>query len=287
MVSAKSRRALQDEGFSLTVHKNYGDDYWAVNTKHPIYQNLEGDLRKILEYTSRMVSEGEEVPSDLLWVRAKDPETYGEFCYFPIFAYRRRDEWKTKASGQLYRVLSWDRMLHKEKNEKCGERRDEFRAKNVQFFRMYMMGDAKSSIMCPIQNINIDFQEFWGIPMNNCWQQHHFVFHNGTSLQKDGEDPGKNNCSTDLTVLNSKSRKVLEDTARTIFLSATAHDKIHKVKTSGDVLDYKIEQLPWALRSEQNWNDFRSFVIRFGHDFFPDYQTWWTSLILPKHHKTS
>ena len=276
---ARSHKALAKDGYVFLAHKDYGADYWAVNVQHRIYKSCNGDIRKILKFTSRMAGFRMTVPTDLLWARAKEPEKYGEECYFPIGAFKRRDELKVLKKGRT-RVLSWDRMLHKEKTARRAITRDEYRAKNLPFFRMYMMGNPDAPIWCPIQNINIDFQEFWGTPMNNCWQQHHFVFHNGTSLQKDGDDPGRNNCTTDLTELGEKSRKVLEDTARTIFLSATAHDKIHKVRTQGDIRDYSIDQRPWALRCEKNWNKFRAFVIEYGHDFFPNFNTWISSLHL-------
>lgn len=280
MANAKSQRALTSEAYTFFDDKRYGKAYWAFNTEHRIFKRCNGDIRKILHVTSRMNSFGFQVPSDLCWRRVKDPTKYGEECYFPLTSFKPRDESPTEKNKKTKRYFTWDPSLVKEKTAKQGETRDKYRAKNLPFFRMYMMGDSAAPIWCPIEKINIDFQEFWDTPMNNCWQQHHFVFFNGTSLQKDGDDPGRNNCSTDLTELGDKSRKVLEDTARTIFLSATAHDKIHKVRTQGDIKDYSIDQLPWALRCEKNWNKFRSYVIEYGHDFFPNYQTWMASLVL-------
>lgn len=280
MATPKSETALKSEGYTLFNDKKYGNGYWAFNVKHKIYQRCSGDIRRILYVTSRMNSLGFKVPDDLCYRRVKDPTKYGLECYFPLTSFKPRDEAPTPNNKKTRRYFTWDPMLLKEKTARQGETRDKYRAKNLPFFRMYMMGDPNTPIRCPIEDIDIDAQVFRGKALSNCWQQHHFVYYNGTSLQKDGEDPGRNNCTTDLTEMSDKSRKVLEDTARTIFLSATAHEKIHKVATQGDIKDYPAEELPWALRSRENWNKFRGFVIQYDHDFFPHYDVWMASLTL-------
>ena len=280
MVKGKSLQALKGEGYLTLRHKDFGDDYWAVNTSHPLYIKSKGDLRRILRVTSRMAAIKLAVPFDLLWARVKNPTEYGENCYFPISAFKRRDEWKNLVKTGRTRVLSWDRMLSKEKQKKQADTRDRYRAKNLPFFRMYMMGDPTRLINCPLMGFNIDEHMVKDKLIAHRWQQHHIPYDEGTSLNKEGDDPGRNNCTTDLTVVGPKSERVLKDTAGTIFVSATGHEDIHKYDTKGDVSWYSTEQLPFALQSKENWDKWRNYCREYGHDFFPEYHVWMYTLTL-------
>jgi hypothetical protein len=276
----KSFEALMTASYSFDDHRDYGANYWAVNTQHAIYIKNAGNIRKILEETSKMAAEGLPVPTDLLWSRVKNPEDYGPECYYPISAFQRRDEWKLTSRGVKYRVLSWDRMLSKEKLAKAGETRDVYRGNNMPFFRMFMTGDPNGRIHCPIMKFTIDEYEFHGKTVNHRFQQHHIPYQEGTSLNKEGEDPGRNNCTTNLMVVSPKSTKVLLDTAGTIFVSATAHDMIHKHSTSGDITKYETHELPYSLQNEANWEEWREYCRSWGYDIFPSFDEWTETLTL-------
>jgi hypothetical protein len=168
---------------------------------------------------------------------------------------------------------TWETSIRDVKNALSQVQRDQFRAQNMPFIRMYVMGDTNARICCPIFNFRIDDIELFGT-RQNAWVQHHFRFVAGQSVHKENADPGAILASTDFTQVTPRSREGLKDMARTIFLSATAHDALHRAKRNGDIQNYTEEQLPWALRSRDNWEEFNTFLGQFGHEPLGDYAEW-------------
>jgi len=184
-----------------------------------------------------------------------------EQCFFPLNLFART------STG------SWDSSVQANQNAVNGIKREEFREKNIQFLRIYATGSVDGRIHCPFLKFQIDAVKIHNV-VQNLWVQHHFRFVNGSSVHKENVNPGAILASTDFTLVSPRSREGLKDMARTVFLSATAHDALHRVQRDGDIRDYELDQLPWALRSEQNWLDFNGFLISFGHDSLGDYAKW-------------
>lgn len=168
---------------------------------------------------------------------------------------------------------SWETSVRDFENQASREQAQAYREKNIPFLRMYAMGSPSQPIHCSLTGLQIDNVKIWK-KFSNAWVQHHFRFVNGKSVLKENADPGAILSSTDFSVPTPRSLYGLQDMARTIFLSATAHDTIHKEQRDGDITDYENHQLPWALRSEANWEEFNAFVMGFGYEHFGDYQTW-------------
>lgn len=169
---------------------------------------------------------------------------------------------------------TWEASVRDFENQASREQARSYRERNLPFLRMYAMGNIDARIRCPIFDFQIDAISLFGVESLNAWVQHHFRFVNGVSVHKENADPGAILSSTDFTVPSPRSRDGIKDMARTIFLSSTAHDALHKCKRSGDINDYTNDQLPWALRNQDNWEAFNAFLITFGHDHLGDYQTW-------------
>lgn len=276
MSNGKSHQELVAQGLSPQSINLFGEAEWFVDTSHHLWN---GCGQKMMLTVAQMVVDGHDISDIPLWRRRKDLEEDGTLLYNHISDFKHRKEVRKNVSGPV-NVIRFDPMLKVEKYAVAAVTRQKYRDNNVDIFRFYMMGKVDTPVRCPIEGILIDAQEFWGQHINNCWQQHHFVFLDGKSLQKDGQDPGKNNCTTDLMSPSANSRRVLEDTMRTIFVSATAHDKIHKHSTSGDITSYPNHQLPWALQNAKNWNVFTRYLVGLGYESFPSYEVWYNSLKL-------
>lgn len=169
--------------------------------------------------------------------------------------------------------VSWSPNVKAIKNLATRTQKQQLRTKNIAILRMYAMGDVEARIVCPMLKVQIDDIELFG-HRGNAWVQHHFRFMNGASFHKENADPGAILSSTDFSIPSTRSRMGIEDMARTIFLSSTAHDFLHKSKRDGDIMDYTNAQLPWALRNEDNWNTFNMFLSSYGYAPLGDYQTW-------------
>ncbi|MNR94752.1 hypothetical protein D3C72_258400 [compost metagenome] len=224
--------------------------------------NWNGDIKT---YVQMLAAKPELLESAVCFKRCSSATKLNrEDCYFPIQSFT------FTMKGMR---ATWETSVKEVKNQVSREQSQAYRAKNIPFLRMYAMGNPEGRIHCPIFNICIDSIELFGSTVN-AWVQHHYRFVNGVSVHKENLDPGAILSSTDFTVPTTRAYEGIKDMARTIFLSSTAHDALHKIKRSGDIADYTIEQLPWALRSEANWEEFNTFVMGFGYDHLGDYQTW-------------
>jgi len=168
---------------------------------------------------------------------------------------------------------TWETSIRKIENQVTRESKQRNRDLWLPIQRLYVMGNVDEPIVCPIAGIRIDGFT-WGSYVGNAWVQHHYRFVNGVSVHKENADPGAITSGVDPTVPSPRSRFALQDLARTIFLSSTAHDFLHKQMRTGDISDYQTHELPWALRSESNWNEFNRFLMQWGHDHLGDYQVW-------------
>jgi hypothetical protein len=155
-----------------------------------------------------------------------------------------------------------------------------FKANNLPILRMYMMGDESLPIICPWTKHQIDSLEFEGEPVFNIWEQHHYKVVNRSSIQKEGSDPGEILRSTDFRAPSPRSRMAIEDMMRTNFLSPTAHKIVHNRWNNSDITNYNVDQLPWALKNETNYDSFIRYLRSFGYDAFPAYLEWIESLKL-------
>jgi hypothetical protein len=274
-MAAKSSSQLIEMGLTL-VYDTKGAP-WYVDVKHPLWRN---NVDLMMLAVAQMSADNQSIYRIPMWRRRKDLSECGDACFHHIreFHLRKSDRYKGGPYDGQPKPPRFDPMLTIEKYAVAANTAQEYRDQNLKFFRYYMMGDINSPVFCPIENILIDVQDFWGEQINNCWQQHHFVFVDSKSLQKDGQDPGKNNMTVDMSKPSDRARYVLEDTLRTIFLSATAHDKIHKRFDDGDITFYKNHQLPWALRNEANWIEFTNWLVSLGYQPFPSYRAWFDSL---------
>lgn len=186
-------------------------------------------------------------------------------CFFPLNRFPVSVDKNGKATWET--SVRDARLAHEQ------EQRKAFRALNMQVVRMYVTGSTSGRILCPRYKFELDEVLENGNVFNN-WVQHHFRFVKGNSVHKENADPGAILSSYDFTQVTPRSREGIKDMARTIFLSASYHDLIHKARRDGDITDYTVEQLPWALRCEGNWIAFNAYLGQFGHDPLGDYQTW-------------
>jgi hypothetical protein len=253
----------------------YEEGYiWA----DPDHETWQGDVDSTLKYLGWMVAQGQSIRDVPFYRSVKNPHDF-EKPFYQISFFKSRKEKDVLKSGEVKWRFTIDPMLKEEKQAQKTGRQRGLRLSNKKFHRMWMMGDVDGRIHCPITGENIDEQVFWEKEIDNVQEQHHIVFRGRESLQKEGEDPGKHNSTTDLSVPSEKSRFVLEDMMRTIFLSPTGHKKVHKF-TEGDITYYSTKQLMWAMRCKTNYNKFIRFVRSFGYDKFPTYEEWYASLTL-------
>lgn len=220
----------------------------------------QGDLNR---YLKAVYDEGALVNRKVFRRCASAVKLNKEDCFFSLELFGR----STKGT--------WETSVRGLKNQVSQDQRVENRITNLPFLRMYAMGDVDAQIICPILKFPIDNIELFGV-IQNAWVQHHFRFVNGNSVHKVNANvnPGAILSSTNFAEVTTRSREGLKDMARTIFLSATAHDALHRAKRDGDILDYTNEQLPWALRNADNWNAFNAFLGRFGHEPLGEYEAW-------------
>ena len=222
---------------------------------------------------------------DTLWdgdfreylIKMRDREVLGDRV-----VYRRcSSASKLGVEGPFYRLQlfeqskkgNWETSVRTNFNQQQTLIREEYREANLPLLRMFAMGDPKVPIRCALLGFQIDSVDFMG-EVTNLWVQHHFRFINGLSFHKENLDPGSILSSTDFSKPSTKSYAGIKDMSRTIFLSSTAHDALHKIKRSGDISDYTVEQLPWALRCEANWETYNTFLIGYGYAHLGNYKTW-------------
>lgn len=278
MILSMNLEDLSESGLSSFSLEGYGDDHIWADISHPVWR---GTSSRTIRLLGKLVSMGRDIGQVPIYRCVKDIDQYCK-PYFQIGHFKPRKEKRFLSNGKMRMIYGIDPMLRSEKRYRSNERAKALRTGNRAIQRKWMMGDPDSVIVCPIEGRQIDRFGFWDREVDNVFQQHHIVFRNGYSIQKEGEDPGKKNSTTDLTTPSEKSRAVIEDMMRTIFLSPTAHTLVHKFP-DGDINRYPNNQLPYALQSKKNYNDFISYLNTYGYIEFPPFKVWREHLTLEYH----
>ena len=193
----------------------------------------------------------------------------GQDLYFPLADFRLTDK-------------GWETSLHEATKAAQRETYQAFRDKNLPFLRMYMMGNTETKIICPIRREPIDAWEMVaGIPIN-VWEQHHFKVRNRASVQKESADPGEILRRLDFSVVSGETLEAIKDMMRTIFLSPTAHKGVHNTWNDSDIRNYSVEQRPWALQNQANWDQWMDYLEGYGfaRSMFGSFEDWMKSLEL-------
>lgn len=176
----------------------------------------------------------------------------------------------------------WETSLSEASNAERRDQNQSTREGNLPFIRMYMMGDLGKKIVCPIMGCVIDSWEFAPGILINVWEQHHFKVISRASVQKDNVDPGELLRKLDFSVVCGETVEALKDMMRTIFLSPTAHKGVHNAWNNSDITNYTVDQRPWALQSQANWDAWMDFLAVCGYSgtFFGTWEDWMKSLEL-------
>lgn len=272
---------------SLTGFEFKGqDEHIFIDTSHECWR---GNVRDTLAYVG-MVRHREdpnitpiqlsEVRSFPIYRRRKHDQCERPYHQIADFKIRAGEVSKRKNGSVL--VYAVDPMLLKEKAAVQKTTLGYFRSKNLPLKRFYMMGNPSAKLHCPLSNQLLDEQHIRGKMVYNLAEGHHIVCLGGTSIQKGGEDPSKLVSRIDLTEPSVESRAALEDMMRLTFLSASAHRLVHQFRNS-DVNSYMNNELPWALRNEDNFKEFTRYLTSMGHEEFPSYDAWMDELTLEFH----
>jgi hypothetical protein len=263
------------------TYKGLEDHIYADPRHHYWSGNAETAIKRL----GQLVALGHDISKVPVYRCIKDPLS-SPTPYHHISDFKPRKEFRNNKSGGKW-IYSIDPMLKTEKNSQKTERCRDLRTSNREIQRYYHGGDVEKPIHCTIDVQDgvhrlIDSQYWRGIWIANLAEQHHLVCWNKNSLQKEGEDPGKLASTIDFRGVTPKSRLALEDMMRTIFLSRVGHQLVHK-KLHSDIDSYDTDELPWALRSVWNYNDFTGYLESFGHEPFPSYDDWIETLSLRYH----
>lgn len=202
--------------------------------------------------------------------------------------YRRCQASSRKAGVSVYAHLSsfrqtdtgWETSLQDAYNTIQREKAHTFRDNNLPFLRKYSQGDENEPIHCSLTGQRLDAWEMIpGLPIN-IWEQHHFLVWLRSSVQKESEDPGSILRRMDFGVPSGQTVEAIKDMMRTIFLSPTAHKAVHNTWSSSDITNYTVEQRPWALRSQENWNTWMNWLEAKGYseEHFGSFTDWLESL---------
>lgn len=274
-MTGKSCLELEQSGF---VIKEDTKGVWAYDPSHQFFLDITDPTKASLELALKHQA-GEDITSVPLFRRRKFYEEAGDNVMHHVSEFVLRIEKKKLKSGEKT-IVCFDPKLLTEKSGQAKEKRDLNRAANMPICRYYVMGNSATPIHCPMRKIQIESVMFWG-KMRNSFQQHHILYRNGKSVHKGSEDPNKLLTGGDLTDGSTKSRTTLLDMMRTTFVSSDAHAMIHASGRSGGIQQYQKSELPWALRSKQNWNRFTGWLMtEYGYDPFPTYDEWYNGMIL-------
>lgn len=151
-------------------------------------------------------------------------------------------------------------VFHKEINDMyCKHVIKEYREHNMPILRTFYEGDAEADLKCkirntPVENFTITWEDETTVS-GNCFDLHHMLVKNGESLRKLKQDPIA--LVNSLNLDDPKNIDKLYDIMGTTIVSKDAHLVIHKNKNQG-IEKYREEQLPWALRSEENFLEFHN-----------------------------
>lgn len=159
----------------------------------------------------------------------------------------------------------WENSLRNANNSVKLERAHAFRDNNMRFARMYVTGKVDEYLHCSITGQQIDSLIFEGGQPMNIFEAHHFMVKNRASVQKESEDPGAIFRRFEFSEPSGQTLNAVKDMMRTIFLSPTGHKIVHNRWNDSDITNYKVDQLPFALQSQDNWNMWMAFLEGFGY----------------------
>lgn len=261
-MSGLTWQELETSGLLPTGFRTNGDADFYVDMDSPQWQD---DLKETLSYLAKKPEALEDIR---IYQRCSSSTKRGELAvFYPLGDFELKNGKFTSSLRAKLNLVNLEKALV-------------FKANNLPILRMYMMGDESTPIICPWTQQQIDSLEFSGEPAFNIWEQHHYKVINRSSVQKEGSDPGEILRTTDFRVPSPRSRMAIEDMMRTNFLSPTAHKIVHNRWNNSDITNYSVDQLPWALKNETNYNTFIGYLRSFGYDAFPSYMDWIESLKL-------
>lgn len=261
-MSGRSWEELETSGLMPAGIRSNGDADWYVDMDNPIWKD---DLKETLRY---LATNPEKINEIEIYQRCSASTKRSELTtFYPLSQYELKDNKFATSLRVKMNLVNLEKALV-------------YKANNLPILRMYMMGDSNEPIRCPWTQQQIDSLMYDGEQPFNIWEQHHFKVINRASVQKEGSDPGEILRSTDFNTPSPRSRLAIEDMMRTVFLSPTGHKIVHNRWNNSDITNYQNHQLPWALRSESNWNRFITYLMTLGYDTFPSYLDWLTTLHL-------
>jgi hypothetical protein len=269
------------DALSLVPGIDYNDPSrvpFFFNPQHELFQAC-AFPEAVVTLLAQHKQDGKDVSGVPVFKLCRDAEKQGlEGRYFQINDFKLNPKSKKP---------SWESSVTHNKNASKRLSKQAMLTLNKPIIRMYMMGCPHMPVVCPIDNILIDNTSLWGVPMNN-WQGHHIVVVNGESLHKlaKDRDPGVLLSTMNLTECTSATLRAIQEITKTVFLTPGAHERVHKATNAqpgrnSDITNYERHQLPWALRSENNWNDWRQFLLGYGYPLLPSHEEHMQELTLP------
>lgn len=165
--------------------------------------------------------------------------------------------------------ICFDPMLKKQKNNLKNETVKRNKEGSMKVLRFYTTGSETGAIHCCDCGKLVD-----GVKSkrgNPRWagQVHHLAFRGRKSKHKEGPDPSKNFATCNLYEPKNAKRpasatRKLNDITNCTVLCGHCHTVVH-FEFEGDISDFELHELPYALQSKSKWDRFVTFCRSLGY----------------------
>jgi hypothetical protein len=246
----------------------YGPRNLPVSQGEDAYDYMESLARQVVDYDTSGKKKGISLDriSEVEFFRVVPYQDEEVFAHITRFHHRYDGK-----KG----YIRFDPMLKAQKEAVRKVTIQNNKAGSLKVLRRFIMGSETTKVTCGCCGRGVE-----DIPSRRSgklrWlgQLHHMAFSNRQSLNKEGPDPSKLFSSTNFYEPEKFTRKVytkLVDIMGCIVLCPSCHTEIH-FDHEGDISDYEEHELPHALRSQANWNDFMAWLKTLEYPFtFPTF----------------